>query len=180
MELTARTHAGADLLALAEWLAAGSATPDGLLETGYVAAPVPVALGGLGVESIHDLVVASSRLARGDAALAAAATVPLVAAAATLRHWPVALLGELFAASVCLGIAEAAFARVPVAASAADLATARAVLSHAARRLDRRGASHPALIVGGFGEARAAKRVVSAAAARVVGRASAGYSASSS
>src|SRR6185312_4649782 len=44
---------------------------DALKAAGYFAAPVPVELGGLGVTSAHDLVVASSRLARGDVAIAA-------------------------------------------------------------------------------------------------------------
>jgi alkylation response protein AidB-like acyl-CoA dehydrogenase len=43
---------------------------DELQAAGYLSAPVPVALGGLGVDSVHDLVVASSRLARADASLA--------------------------------------------------------------------------------------------------------------
>jgi len=42
---------------------------DALKAAGYFAAPVPLELGGLGVSSAHDLVVASSRLARGDAEL---------------------------------------------------------------------------------------------------------------
>jgi alkylation response protein AidB-like acyl-CoA dehydrogenase len=42
-------------------------------------APVPVELGGLGVSSAHDLVVASSRLARGDASVAIGVNMHLVA-----------------------------------------------------------------------------------------------------
>jgi alkylation response protein AidB-like acyl-CoA dehydrogenase len=85
IDLTARTPAGAALLALADRLAADLATRapahdrdgsypfqsiDALREAGYLAAPVPAELGGLGVESVHDLVVASARLARGDASVA--------------------------------------------------------------------------------------------------------------
>ena len=73
MELTARTAAGADLVALAEWLAddfatrAGAHDKDGsyphqsidaLRECGYFGAPVPAERGGLGVSSVHDTVVA--------------------------------------------------------------------------------------------------------------------------
>jgi hypothetical protein len=43
------------------------------------AAPVPVTLGGLGVSCAHDLVVASSRLARGDASVAIGVNMHLVA-----------------------------------------------------------------------------------------------------
>jgi alkylation response protein AidB-like acyl-CoA dehydrogenase len=43
---------------------------DALRRVGYFAAPIPVELGGLGVSSTHDLVVASSRLARADASVA--------------------------------------------------------------------------------------------------------------
>jgi alkylation response protein AidB-like acyl-CoA dehydrogenase len=46
---------------------------------GYFAAPIPVELGGLGVGSAHDLVVASSRLARGDASVAIGVNMHLVA-----------------------------------------------------------------------------------------------------
>ena len=41
-----------------------------LKEAGYFTAPIPAELGGLGVTSVHDVVVASSRLARGDASVA--------------------------------------------------------------------------------------------------------------
>ena len=74
IELTARTAPGARLVAIAqelcEELAARAAEHDrdgtypfeaidALKAAGYFAAPVPVELGGLGVSSAHDLVVAS-------------------------------------------------------------------------------------------------------------------------
>ena len=83
-ELEARTDAGRRLVALAEGLAADFAERADehdraasypfenirtLSERGYLAAPVPRELGGMGVESVHDLLIASSRLARGDAAV---------------------------------------------------------------------------------------------------------------
>ena len=52
-------------------------------EAGYFTAPIPVEHGGLGVASVHDLVVASSRLARGDASVAIGVNMHLVAAART-------------------------------------------------------------------------------------------------
>jgi alkylation response protein AidB-like acyl-CoA dehydrogenase len=94
IELTAHTDAGAHLVAtaeeLSEQLAARAAEHDrdgtypfeaidALKAAGYFAAPVPVALGGLGVSSAHDLVVASSRLARGDASVAIGVNMHLVA-----------------------------------------------------------------------------------------------------
>jgi alkylation response protein AidB-like acyl-CoA dehydrogenase len=94
IELTAHTDAGARLVAIAEELAVelglraaqhdrdGSypfEAIDGLKAAGYFAAPVPVELGGLGVFSAHDLVVASSRLARGDASVALGVNMHLVA-----------------------------------------------------------------------------------------------------
>jgi alkylation response protein AidB-like acyl-CoA dehydrogenase len=93
IELTAHTDAGAHLVAtaeeLSEQLAARAAEHDrdgtypfeaidALKAAGYFAAPVPVALGGLGVSSAHDLVVASSRLARGDASVAIGVNMHLV------------------------------------------------------------------------------------------------------
>ena len=94
IELTARTEAGARLVAIAEKLSpqlgarAAEHDRDGsypfeaidaLKAAGYFAAPVPVELGGLGVSSAHDHVVASSRLARGDASVAIGVNMHLVA-----------------------------------------------------------------------------------------------------
>jgi alkylation response protein AidB-like acyl-CoA dehydrogenase len=94
IELTAHTEAGARLVRISEALAddfasrAGEHDRDGsypfeaidaLKAAGYFAAPVPVELGGLGVSSAHDLVVASSRLARGDASVAIGVNMHLVA-----------------------------------------------------------------------------------------------------
>jgi len=94
IELAARTKTGARLVAIAEQLApqlaarAAQHDRDGsypfeaieaLKTAGYFAAPVPVELGGLGVSSAHDLVVASSRLARGDASVAIGVNMHLVA-----------------------------------------------------------------------------------------------------
>src|ERR1700742_785588 len=84
IELTAHTKAGARLVAIAEdlslVLAARAAEHDhdgsypfeaidALKAAGYFAAPISIDLGGLGVSSAHDLVVASSRLPRGDASV---------------------------------------------------------------------------------------------------------------
>jgi alkylation response protein AidB-like acyl-CoA dehydrogenase len=94
IELSAHTAAGERLVALAEALieplAAGAAEHDRagtypfdaideLRAVGYFAAPVPIELGGLGVASAHDLVVASSRLARGDASVAIGVNMHLIA-----------------------------------------------------------------------------------------------------
>jgi alkylation response protein AidB-like acyl-CoA dehydrogenase len=85
LALTARTEPGERLVALAETLAAeiaplaaahdrdGSyphASADRLGAAGYYAAPIPLHLGGMGATSLHDVVVANSRLARADASLA--------------------------------------------------------------------------------------------------------------
>src|SRR5213592_1341808 len=94
IELTAHSDAGARLVAIAEELseelAARAAEHDrdgsypfeaieALKAAGYFAAPIPVELGGLGVSSSHDLVVASSRLARGNASVAIGVNMHLVA-----------------------------------------------------------------------------------------------------
>src|SRR5437764_210139 len=94
IELTADTNPGARLVAIAEELStelavrAAEHDRDGtypfeaieaLKAAGYFAAPIPIELGGLGVSSAHDLVVASSRLARGDASVAIGVNMHLVA-----------------------------------------------------------------------------------------------------
>jgi alkylation response protein AidB-like acyl-CoA dehydrogenase len=94
IELTAHTAAGAHLVGIAEQLSEQLAAHaaehdrdgtypfeaiDALNAARYFAAPVPVELGGLGVSSAHDLVVASSRLARGDASVAIGVNMHLVA-----------------------------------------------------------------------------------------------------
>jgi alkylation response protein AidB-like acyl-CoA dehydrogenase len=106
IELTARTQPGARLVAIAEQLCEGFAARaaehdrdgsypfeaiDALKAAGYFAAPVPVELGGLGVSSAHDLVVASSRLARGDASVAIGVNMHLVAVLNMERRRQVAL-----------------------------------------------------------------------------------------
>lgn len=104
-ELTARTETGTRLVALAEALAAdvakhaakhdreGSYPHESLAAvkaSGYLAAPVPVELGGLGVASLYDLVIASSRLARADAALTIGVNMHVVFVANVARVWEVA------------------------------------------------------------------------------------------
>ena len=106
LELTAHTPPGDRLVALAEELSAGFATRaaehdrDGtypfeainaLKAAGYFAAPIPAELGGLGVGSTHDLVVASSRLSRGDASVSIGVNMHLVAVLNMQRRYQVAL-----------------------------------------------------------------------------------------
>jgi alkylation response protein AidB-like acyl-CoA dehydrogenase len=105
IELTAHTHHGARLVTIAEELskelAARAAEHDrdgtypfegigALKAAGYFAAPIPTELGGLGVSSTHDLVVASSRLARGDASVAIGVNMHLVAVLNMVRRHDVA------------------------------------------------------------------------------------------
>jgi L-evernosamine nitrososynthase len=105
IELTAHTDTGARLVSTAEelshQLAARAAEHDrdgtypfeaidALKAAGYFAAPIPIELGGLGVSSAHDLVVASSRLARGDASVAIGVNMHLVAVLNMVRRHDVA------------------------------------------------------------------------------------------
>jgi alkylation response protein AidB-like acyl-CoA dehydrogenase len=105
-ELTARTEPGVRLVSLAERLAADFATRasvhdregsypheniDALREAGYFAAPIPERLGGLGVASVHDVLVASSRLARGDASVAIGVNMHLTAVLQIVRRWQLAV-----------------------------------------------------------------------------------------
>src|SRR5262249_13584615 len=102
LELTANTEPGERLVALAEGLAeqvGGRAARhdreasfpfESLAEikrSGYLTAPIPEELGGLGVTSLHDVVVASSRLARGAAALTLGVNMHLVFVVNVVRLW---------------------------------------------------------------------------------------------
>jgi alkylation response protein AidB-like acyl-CoA dehydrogenase len=105
MELSARTDSGRNLVATAESLAedfAGRAAAhdsdgsypfasiEALRRTGYFTAPVPLELGGLGVSSVHDVIVASGRLARGDASVAIGVNMHLVVVLSLVRRWEMA------------------------------------------------------------------------------------------
>ena len=104
--LAPRTPAGQDLLALADRLApvleehaaahdrsGAFARPSlvALRDAGYLLAPVPAALGGLGVDSLHDLVVAAVRLARADASVVIGVNMHLLAVLGLRRVWNVAV-----------------------------------------------------------------------------------------
>ncbi len=58
-----------------------------LQDSGFLAAPVPEELGGMGVDSSHDFAVAMSRLARGDASTAITANMHVVAARVMASLW---------------------------------------------------------------------------------------------
>ncbi len=105
-ELTAKTEAGARLVRIAEALADDFASRaaihdreasfphagiDALKRAGYFTAPIPAERGGLGVTSVHDLVVASSRLARGDASIAIGVNMHLVVLLNIVRRWQAAV-----------------------------------------------------------------------------------------
>ena len=105
-ELTAKTEPGARLVALAETLAEDFASRArvhdreasypfedvrALRSAGYFAAPIPEEHGGLGVTSTHDVVVASSRLARGDASVAIGVNMHLAAVLNMVRRWQMAV-----------------------------------------------------------------------------------------
>jgi L-evernosamine nitrososynthase len=104
-QLTARTEPGRRLVALAESLAneiephAAGHDRDAsfpfdscaaLRRSGYFAAPIPEELGGLGVTSVHDVLVASSRLAQGDAALTLGVNMHFAFLLNVVRRWQIA------------------------------------------------------------------------------------------
>jgi alkylation response protein AidB-like acyl-CoA dehydrogenase len=101
-ELQALTEPGRRLVALAEELAADFATRavqhdregsfaheniDALRRSGYLAAPVPAEFGGMGVDCVHDILVASSRLARGDASTTIGVNMHLGNTMRQVRGW---------------------------------------------------------------------------------------------
>jgi alkylation response protein AidB-like acyl-CoA dehydrogenase len=102
IELQPRTRAGARLVAsseaLAEQLAATAAEHDArgtylfenvaiLKHAGSVIAPIPEPFGGRDVDSLYDVLVASSRLARGDAATTLGLNMHLLVVLNIVRRW---------------------------------------------------------------------------------------------
>jgi alkylation response protein AidB-like acyl-CoA dehydrogenase len=105
-QLEATTEPGRRLVMLAEDLATDFASRaaqhdregsfayenvEALRQTGYLAAPIPLECGGMGVESVHDLLVASTRLARGDASTTIGVNMHLGNALRQVRGWRRAL-----------------------------------------------------------------------------------------
>jgi alkylation response protein AidB-like acyl-CoA dehydrogenase len=106
LELTPHTDAGARLVQLAETLAeelarrapehdrAASfphASVEALKDAGYFTAPIPTEFGGLGVTSAHDVIVASSRLARGDASVTIGVNMHLAVLLTMVGRWKAAI-----------------------------------------------------------------------------------------
>jgi len=105
-ELCAITEPGRRLVALAEQHAADFETRAGrhdregsypfenieaLRQSGFFNAAIPEGCGGLGVDSAHDLLVASSRLARGDASTTIGVNMHLANTMNIARVWRVAI-----------------------------------------------------------------------------------------
>ena len=137
-ELTATTENGARLMLLAESLAEELATRaalhdreatfphasvDALKRAGYFTAPIPAEHGGLGVTSVHDVVVASSRLARGDASVAIGVNMHLVILLNIVRRWQTAVAAADQRRTAALGASLQAIARdgVIIAAAISEL-----------------------------------------------------------
>jgi alkylation response protein AidB-like acyl-CoA dehydrogenase len=125
LDLTARTEPGARLVALAETLADDCATRaavhdreatyphasvNALREAGYFAAAVPAVHGGMGVASVHDLIVAASRLARGDASVAIGANMHTAVLRNILRRWEMAVAAGDDRRAAAFGSTQAAVA----------------------------------------------------------------------
>jgi alkylation response protein AidB-like acyl-CoA dehydrogenase len=104
-ELHATTDAGADLVLRAERFASGFAEAaaehdrdgtfahahvEALRDDGFLYAPLPVESGGLGVDNVHDVLVAVSRLARGDAATTIGVNMHFAVLLNVLRRWRIA------------------------------------------------------------------------------------------
>jgi alkylation response protein AidB-like acyl-CoA dehydrogenase len=137
IELKAQTDRGARLVAIAEELSGELADRaaehdregtfpfeaiESLKAARYFAAPVPVELGGLGVSSAHDLVVASSRLARGNASVAIGVNMHLVAVLNMERRRQVAVASgaERRARAFASGLEEIASDGVVLAAAISE------------------------------------------------------------
>jgi alkylation response protein AidB-like acyl-CoA dehydrogenase len=163
LELTATTEAGARLVALAERLADAlasraavhdreatfpHASVDVLKRAGYFAAPIPVACGGLGAESVHDIAVASSRLARGDASVAIGVNMHLAFLLTVVRRWRAAVAAgrhsraEAFAATMREIVREGTIVSSAVSEHGQDLTHPRTTATRTATgwRIDGRKA----------------------------------------
>ncbi|HET8951607.1 MAG TPA: acyl-CoA dehydrogenase family protein, partial [Solirubrobacteraceae bacterium] len=103
---TALTEPGRHLVTLAEGLADEFAIRaaehdrdasypheaiEALHSAGYFTAPIPAQFGGLGTASVHDLVVAASRLARGDASVAIGVNMHMTILRNLVRRWELAV-----------------------------------------------------------------------------------------
>lgn len=107
--LQAQTETGDRLVGLAEGhaaeFAAGAAAHDregtfpfehlaALKSSGYPYSPIPTAQGGMGVESIHDVFVASSRLAEGDPSVTVGVNMHLLTMLSLARKHDIACARE--------------------------------------------------------------------------------------
>jgi alkylation response protein AidB-like acyl-CoA dehydrogenase len=95
---------------------------EALERAGYFTAPIPADHGGLGVTSVHDLVVASSRLARGDASVAIGVNMHLVVLLNVVRRWQAAVAAgdERRATAFAASMAEVAGDGVVIAAAVSE------------------------------------------------------------
>src|SRR5205807_2490135 len=64
---------------------------DVLKDVGYIIAPIPEQFGGVGVESVYDVLVASSRLARGDASTTIGLYMHLLVVLNMVHRWRTAV-----------------------------------------------------------------------------------------
>jgi alkylation response protein AidB-like acyl-CoA dehydrogenase len=136
-ELHADTEAGADMVAaatcFAEDFTAGAFAHDRdgtfavehlqkLRADGYLNSPVPRELGGGGVASVHDVLVASSRLARGDASTAIGVNMHFAVLVNVVRSWRIAVARgeERKAAAMADGLRWVTAADVVFAAAASE------------------------------------------------------------
>jgi alkylation response protein AidB-like acyl-CoA dehydrogenase len=102
IELQPKTFAGAQLVASAESLAGRLSVTaaehdtrgkyplenvDSLKEVSYFTAPIPRQFGGLGVDSFHDILIASSRLARGDPSTTLGLNMHLLVVLSMVNRW---------------------------------------------------------------------------------------------
>lgn len=110
LSLNPETRVGARLVAIVDRVAcmtdAASAT-EALRRAGYARAPVPVALGGMGVSSLQDLAAAQSRLARAPASVAESFAVHFAAVLAMAqRHESALAVGTARRAGHCARLLE--------------------------------------------------------------------------